>query len=369
MRSIPVSEIEALLEGQIDVRRRPGAVQPLRLPFAEAGFYDPFNRWVASTAAGVRLRFRSDTQAVRLTATQHLASTAVGAERRGAYDLYLDGKFFARGFGQGGALMAPSGGLTGDPAITVDFEGLAAGDKLIELWLPQAATVSITGLSIDDGASLAPAPDTRARVIFHGSSITHDMEAEGATATWPAVASNLAGVNHLNLGWGGSCLLSGLAARIIRDQPADAIVLKLGINVHPEGQMKERAFTDSAHAMISIIREHHAKIPMVVISPIFSAARDEAGSAGGPVAGPDAGNPGRGGGGACRRRGRGDQYFSEGWSCFRRRMRICCQDDLHPNTEGYRLMGEGRQFLLREGAGVLVQAPLFSVTTLRAART
>ena len=29
MRSIPVSEIEALLEGQIDVRRRPGAVQPL----------------------------------------------------------------------------------------------------------------------------------------------------------------------------------------------------------------------------------------------------------------------------------------------------------------------------------------------------
>ena len=339
MREIPIAEVEGLLEGHVDVRRRPGAVQPLRLPFAESTFYDPFNRWVASTAAGVRLRFRTDSRSVRLTATQHLASTAVGGERRGAYDLFVDGKPFARAWGEGGALMAPTGGLTGDPAITVDLEGLPAGDKAVELWLPQAATVSITGLMIDDDASLAPAPDRRPRIVFHGSSITHDMEAEGPAATWPAVASNLAGVNHLNLGWGGSCLLSGQAARIIRDQRADAIVLKLGINVHPDGQMKERVFADSAHAMISIIRERHAGTPMVVISPIFSAARDEAGSAGGPS--------------LARMRevlsevvktriaaGDGAIRYLSGLELFSAADAHLLPDDLHPNTEGYRLMGE-----------------------------
>jgi lysophospholipase L1-like esterase len=339
LREIPIADVEALLEGHVDVRRRPGAVQPLRLPFAEAPFFDPFNRWVASTAAGVRLRFRTDARTVRLTATQHLAATAVGGERRGAYDLFVDGKPFARAWGEGGALMAPTGGLTGDPALTVGFEGLPADDKLVELWLPQAATVSITGLRIDDGASLAPAPDERSRIVFHGSSITHDMEAEGAAATWPAVASNLAGVNHLNLGWGGSCLLSGQAARIIRDQSADAIVLKLGINVHTEGQMKERVFADSAHAMISIIREKHPATPTVVISPIFSAARDEAGSAGGPSLARMREILGEV---VAARLAAGDtaiRYLS-GLELFGPADAHLLPDDLHPNTEGYRLMGE-----------------------------
>ncbi|MFI4974888.1 MAG: GDSL-type esterase/lipase family protein [Caulobacterales bacterium] len=355
MQSIPVAEIEALLEGNIDVRRRPGAVQPLRLPFAEASFFDPFNRWVATTAAGVRLRFRSDTTAIRLTATQHLAAQPVSVERRGAYDLFLDGVLAARSWGEGGAVMAPTGGLTGDPAITVHFEGLPAGDKLIELWLPQAATVSISGLEIDDGANIAPALDQRRRIVFHGSSITHAMEAEGASSGWPAVAAGLAGVNHLNLGWGGSCLLSGQAARIIRDAKADAIVLKLGINVHPEALLKERTFADCAHAMISIIRDRHPTTPVVVISPIFSAARESEGSLGGPslqrmrellaevVA-------------TRVKAGDGAIGYLSGLELFGPADASMLPDDLHPNTEGYRLMGERFHDKLLTGDRSLLRA-------------
>ncbi len=355
MRDVPIAEIEPLLEGHIDVRRRPNSIQPLRFPWAEAGFYDPFNRWVASTAAGVRLRFRTDSTTVRLTATQHTAGQAVSVERRGAYDLYIDGKLASRSWGEGGAIMAPTGGLTGDAAITVHFEGLPAGDKLVELWLPQASTVAIMGLALDDGASLSAAPDTRKRIVFHGSSITHDMEAEGASAGWTAVASILAGVNHLNLGWGGSCLLSGQAARIIRDQPADAIVLKLGINVHTDGQLKERTFADSAHAMISIIREKHLTTPMVIVSPIFSAARDETGSGGGPS--------------LARMReilrevvaariAVGDKHirYFDGHELFGPADAHLLPDDLHPNTEGYRLMGERFHAKLLAGADPLLGA-------------
>ena len=353
MQAVPLSTIETVMDGHVDIRRRPGSLQPMRLPVAELGFYDAFNRWVGSCAAGCRLRFSTDSTSVRLTATQHLLAQANDGERRGAYDLYVDGILAGRDWGTGGAVMEPGGALTGDPALAVTFSGLAAGTKTVELWLPQAATVAITGLEIDDGASLEPTHERRPRILFHGSSITHGMEAEGATANWPAVASRLAGADHLNLGWAGSCLLSGLAARIIRDQRAQAIVLKLGINVHSEGQLKDRTFTDSAHAMISIIREKHPVTPMLIVSPIWSPPREAVGE--GPslqrmrqllrdvtTARITAGDRAIG--------------YLDGLELFGPADAALLPDDLHPNTEGYRLMGERFHALVLSGSNALIKA-------------
>jgi len=356
VRTISLDAIEPLFDGHVDLRRRPGSLQPLRLPVAELPFYDPFNRWVGSCATGCRLRFSTDSRRVVLSATQRLLANANDGERRGAYDLFVDGQRVARGWGTGGAQISlEQGSAIGDEAFEIAFDALPAGEKLVEIWLPQAATVSVTGLAIDDGASLSPAPDTRPRVLFHGSSITHGMEAEGATANWPAVAAGLAGVDHLNLGWAGSCLLSGMAARIIRDQRADAIVLKLGINVHSEGQLKDRVFVDSAHSMISIIRERHVKTPILVISPIYSPPRDEDGQQGGPSL--------RQMRGLLEqvveiRRKAGDEAISylSGLELFGPADIALLPDELHPNTEGYRLMGERFHALKLSGAGSLLGA-------------
>ena len=351
MQAISLPTVETLLDGQIDIRRRPGSIQPMRLPVAELPFYDAFTQWVGSCATGCRLRFSTDSTRVKLTATQHLLALPNDGERRGAYDLYVGGQFFARGWGEGGAEMNPQGGLTGDEALTLTFEGLPTGEKTVELWLPQAATVAITGLELDDGASLQAVPDGRPRVLFHGSSISHGMEAEGATANWPAVASRLANLDHLNLGWAGSCLLSGLAARIIRDQRADAIVLKLGINVHTDGQLKERNFLDAAHSMISIIREKHPTTPLLIVSPIWSPPRETAGD--GPslqrmrqllqtvVA-------------ARVKTGDANIRYLDGLELFGPADAALLPDDLHPNTEGYRLMGERFHRLALSGDGALV---------------
>lgn len=356
MKSLSLGEIEPLLTGQVDLRRRPGSLQPLRLPVAELGFYDAFNRWVASCAAACRVRLATTSRSLRLTGAQRLLAQPAGDERRGAYDLYVNGELFARSYGQGGAtIVLETGTLDGDEVFEVAFEGLPAGEKIVELWLPQAATVSITGLELDDGASAAPAPDHRPRILFHGSSITHCMEAEGASSGWPAVAARLAGLDHLNLGWAGSCLLSGQAARIIRDARADAIVLKLGINIYADGQLKERTFLDSAHAMISIIRERHEATPLVVASPIFSPDRETEGSLGGPslirmrellqevVA---------------ARRAAGDAAirYLDGLSLFGEADAHLLPDNLHPNTEGYRLMGERFNALMLSGDQALVRA-------------
>ena len=354
MQTLTLERIAPLFDGHVDLRRRPTALQPLRIPAAEAPLYDPFNRWVASAAAGVRLRFVTDSRRLELRVNQRLVPpTPPAFEARGLYDLYIDGDLVRRVGAEGGALIEPDGTLAGDEAARLDVGGLPAGEKHIELWLPQAATVSVTGVAIDAGASLAPWPDPRPRIVFHGSSITHCMEAAGASAGWPAVAARLADLRHLNLGWGGSCLLSGLAARIVRDQAADAIVLKLGINVWPDGSLRERPFLDSAHAMLSIIRERHVATPVVVVSPIYSPGREDIGDNGGLS--------------LSRMRdllaqavetrvAMGDENlrYLSGLALFGEADAADLPDALHPNTDGYRRMGERFHALMLSGEGGLL---------------
>ena len=356
MQTLSLDAIAPLLDGHVDLRRRADSVQPLRIPAAEAPLYDPFNRWVASAAAGVRLRFTTDSRVIALAINQRLVPpTPPAFEPRGLYDLYIDGDLAQRVLADGGALIDPDGTLSGHEATRVVFEDLPAGAKSIEIWLPQAATVSITGLAIDDGARFAPWPDARRRIVFHGSSITHCMEAAGASAGWPAVAASLAGLRHLNLGWGGSCLLSGLAARILRDQPADAIVLKLGINVWPDGTLRERTFLDSAHAMLSIIRERHTVTPIALVSPIFSPGREDDGDNGGLS--------------LSRMRdllvqvvetrqsmGDANLRYLSGLALFGEADAADLPDALHPNTAGYRRMGERFCALMLSGNDALIRA-------------
>ena len=352
MTILSLETVAGFLDGAVDVRRRDGSIQPLRYPAPEAPYYDPFTRFVASCPSGVRLRMISDATSIRLKTQQRMAFSAAEGPPRGAYDLYIDGSLARRARAEGGATMTPDGGLMGDERAVVTFTDLPPGEKRIELWLPQAGTVSILEVDLGGGRA-APWPDTRRTILFHGSSITHCMEAEGASAGWPAVAAGLADLRHVSLGWAGSCLLSGLAARIIRDQAVDAIVLKLGINVHGDGLLKERTFLDSAHAMISIIRDRHRVTPIQIISPIWSPPREEISA----------------GGGVTLQRMRtlleevvearirtGDRHigYLSGLELFGPADHADLPDDLHPNTAGYRRMGERFHALRLSGEGALL---------------
>jgi lysophospholipase L1-like esterase len=132
-------------------------------------------------------------------------------------------------------------------------------------------------------------------------------------------------------------------------------VLKLGINVWSEGMLKERTFPDSAHAMLSIIREKHPSTPIAVISPIFSPGREDDGDQGGlslkrmrellqavVEARVRAGDP------AIR-------YIS-GLELFGEADAPDLPDNLHPNAAGYRRMGERFHRLALEGEGGILAA-------------
>ena len=338
-----MKEVELLngpieFDGAIDLRVRPFGVQPVRLPEAELGFHDEFTRFVACTPGSTRLRFRSTTRSLELRVSQRRIQ--LDEPRPAVYDLVIDGALAERRQSEAGEVIhMESGSRAGEPETDVRFNGLGEGRKEIELWLPQFASVFVSRLSIDDGAAIESAPDPRPRWIAHGSSITHCAEAAGPTDTWPAVAARLADLRLLGMGFGGSCLISAQVARVIRDEPADVISLKLGINVHPEGLLKARTFADSVHGFLSIVREGHPRTPLLVASPIFSPERENRGDAGGlslvemrellrhAVE---------------RRREAGDEHITylDGLELFGPADVANLPDGLHPDADGYRTMGE-----------------------------
>jgi hypothetical protein len=154
------------------------------------------------------------------------------------------------------------------PVRTVRFDGLPAGPKDVELWLPHNERTELVALRTD--APVEPAGDRGRRVwLHHGSSISHGSNATHPTGTWPALAAALGGVELVNLGFSGGALLDPFTARTMRDMPADLISVKIGINVVNADLMRRRAFGPAVHGFLDTIRDGHPTTPLVVVSPIL----------------------------------------------------------------------------------------------------
>jgi len=165
----------------------------------------------------------------------------------------------------------------GPATVRLDL-GTAGRERRVEVWLPVAAATKLLDVRVQAGTSLRQAPPSGPRWIHHGSSISQCSEADRPTGTWPAIAARRAGRCLLNLGLGGQCHLDQFIARSIRDLPAAAISLELGINVVNADSMRERAFVSALHGFLDTIREGHPDTPILVVTPIICpAAEDEPG--------------------------------------------------------------------------------------------
>ncbi|MER7173120.1 GDSL-type esterase/lipase family protein [Streptomyces mesophilus] len=346
---------------------------------ARARIADPTLDFMSTVPSGVRLEAVTDAPALELD-LQLTHLVPVGQESAGtALDLVVDGAVRERVHTRQETVVHidlrtretqvhPAG------PVTLRFElGEAGTERRIELWFPVAAAMKLLDVRIPEGTSLRPAPAAGPLWVHHGSSISQCSEADRPTGSWPAAVARAAGVSLLNLGLGGQCHLDQFMARTIRDLPAAAISLELGINVVNFDSMRERAFVSAFHGFLDTVRDGHPDTPLLILTPIFcTTAEDRPGPT--PY-GPDGRftaveRPADSSGGCLslgrirellgaqvelrRAEGDGALHLVEGTDLFGPADAGDLPDGLHPNPAGYRRMA-GRFLPLAFGEGSLLR--------------
>jgi hypothetical protein len=264
-----------LVRGALELERTEVGVLPHRLPaWARRQHDNPQLEMVEAQPSGVRVVFRTRATAIELD-TRPTKRVYTGAPHPpdGVYDVLVDGRLVEQATVPGGNVLTIdlTTGATqtqAGEAGTISIAGLSAAEKTVEIWLPHAETTELVALRTD--APIEPAADSGKRVwLHHGSSISHGSNATSPTGTWVAHAAVLAGVEPINLGFGGSALLQPFIARTMRDTAADLISVKLGINVVNADVMRRLAFAPAVHGFLDTIREGHPTTPLLVVSPVL----------------------------------------------------------------------------------------------------
>ncbi len=263
-----------LVRGALDLEPTARGLLPHRLPaWARAQNDDAQLAQSEAQPSGVRLVARTTSTALELDVLPtKLAYAGAPPRPDGLYDLLVDGHLAGQASADGGHvrtidMTTGTATFTEGPVATLRFDGLDARDKLVELWLPHNEMTELVALRSDEEVEAAP-PDRRTWV-HHGSSISHGSNAASPSTTWPALAATAAGVDLVNLGFGGSAVLDPFVARTIRDLPADLISLKLGINLVNLDVMRRRALAPAVHGFLDTIRDGHPTTPLLVIGSIL----------------------------------------------------------------------------------------------------
>lgn len=366
MKSQPLLDSNVEIAGAFDhLTSENGWVAFSRLPlwtwkqFGVSGLH----RWTRFPS-GVRLRFRTqgstislEVHVMPLTIARVIEEPAVAR-----FDLLVDGQEVktvpASKGGQirlemDGPLVTKEEFIRGD-GEEITFTNLGENMKEIEIWLPAGALVEVRSISANSEI-LPPTKSEKKKWVHYGSSISQCAETERPLDIWSVHASRLLGLDIRNLGLAGEAHLDGFVARTIAELPADFISLKLGINIVNGDSMRERTFIPAVHNFLDTIREKKATTPILVISPIICPFHEVNP---GPTLIGDSGltsmnRPHALAAGALNLpkirtilerivHERDDQnlYFLNGLELFNEGDLHLMPDLLHPNSEGYRLMGE-----------------------------
>ena len=319
--------------GHISLETTREYTRPWRILFVEKEMFFPELSVRAAEPSGVRIAFH--------TTTRKISGGILLHEEPRFLDLCVNGNFLSRQ-----ALKNRE---------TFLFRNLPSGEKLIELWLPQKGDFALRWLELDAGTPIRAFDDTRKRWITYGSSITQCRGAISPTQTWPALVAREENLNLTNLGLSGQCHLDPLMALILREISADFISVCAGINVYADGSLNARTFASGLIGFVRIVREKHPETPLAIISPIISPSRENLANVAGwtlrqyreAVLGS-----------VETLRKLGDQriFSVDGTELFGENLLRLMPDGLHPDAEGYRLLGQN--FLRNVAPSLFRETPI-----------
>ncbi|PZU36367.1 MAG: lipase [Microbacterium sp.] len=267
------SDLVGFLQGAIDLEVGPDSVAPLRVPAERLRqMRDATLDRVARSTSAVRLEFNTTASWIELdvSVARFVPERLMPNGRPAVFALVSDDvsiellskREAVASIAFDGAVSHSAGARE---MLRWEFERRPQ-TRTVEVWLPTAAAVHLHVLRSDK--PVKPADRKRLRWVHHGSSISHGADQRSPLATWPAVVARERAWDLTNLGLGGHAHADGFTARAIRDQPADIITVKIGINVVNGDTMRERTFRSALHSFLDTVREGHPETPLLVIGPI-----------------------------------------------------------------------------------------------------
>lgn len=272
MQSLALADLPVV--GAVETQTTDTGVVYRRNPsWALPQIVEPLHDIVVRMPAGVRLALQTASSSIELDVDLTTFAIVGTEELLPSFDLVVPGREVEHHLVTGSTRVEISldrsiNVIPGQPAtVTVALPGDPAVP--VEIWFPHNAVMELRAVRIAAGATWKAAPAKEFRWIHYGSSISHCLEAPTPTQSWPAIVALAAGVDLLHLGLGGQAQVDQHVARLIRDQPADLISLKLGINVVNADCMRERTFLPAVHGFLDTVRDGHPATPVVLASPII----------------------------------------------------------------------------------------------------
>ena len=178
---------------------------------------------MAEEAAGLYVSFKTNSSfvAASWSIVPHRTRDNMSMIIQRGLDLYIkqDGEW----------RYAQSSRITPDPAVTsykkLLVKRLPKEEKEFMLYLPGWSEVKSLQIGIEEGATIEGTPSPfRHKVVVYGSSITHGACASRAGMTYTAIMSRNLGIDFINFGFAGQCMMQPEFLEILQKCEADAFI-------------------------------------------------------------------------------------------------------------------------------------------------
>jgi hypothetical protein len=272
--------LASTVRGAGEIRRESGGIRISRLPGwaqaqTEALVTDP-----AAQTSGVRLEMLTSASQIALTVkftrsqlvvlSRPVPTAKIAVDADGKDQIFEFDEGDLRRFELDNTVERVEGAVT---TVRIELDDVK-GPRKVVVWLPTDAEVELLDLAAN--RRIVAAPRNQLRWTHYGSSISHCTDAEDPLGSWPVMTARSLDLDLYNLGIAGAAQIDGFAARSIRDEDADLITLKMGINVVNADSLRMRTFKPAVHSFLDTIRDGHPTTPILLISPIFCPPHESA---------------------------------------------------------------------------------------------
>lgn len=211
---------------------------------------------MTNSTADVRMAFRTDSERVGFD-----YELSFGSHREPAwFDICVDG-----------ALVVHTGSADGKSETGHIDADLGNGTKVVEICFPWSRTVTISGFTLDDGATVVPVR-RKYTMISYGDSITHGYDAEYPSLALSSALSRMLGADNTNKAIAGDIFFPEL---LLPEEPITPDIVTAAYGTNNWNIQDKESFAGDCRRFYSALSEKYRSSRIFAVLPIWRDDNDK----------------------------------------------------------------------------------------------